>query len=76
VFMHEDSHSLSLDNSVLHNPLHHSHASPLCSLPSHSTKYYTNMPIGNPMIYGANIHFGYEDNTFISLVGMLIIFNP
>ena len=45
VFVHEESPSLGFDSSVLPNPLNHSHASPLCSLPSPSAEHYIDMPI-------------------------------
>ena len=68
VFMHEESPSLGCNN-VLPNPLDHSHVSPICSLPSPSTKYYIDAPISNPMIFDANVDLGYEDNMFSMLGG-------
>ena len=62
VFMHVQPPSLGFDNNVLLNSLDHSHASPLCSLPSHSPEYYIDVPIDYPMIFNANNDLGYENN--------------
>ena len=51
VFMHEESPSLGFDDSVIPNPLDHSHVSPMCSLPSSFPEYYINTPIENHMIF-------------------------
>jgi len=68
VFMHEEFTSLGCNN-VLPNPLDHSHASPLCSLPSPSSKYYIYMPIDYHMICDANVDLDCEDNVFGVLSG-------
>jgi len=70
VFVCEDFASLGCNN-VFPNPLGHSHVSPICSLPSHSPKYYLNAPIDNFMIYDANVDLGYENNIFSMLGGHL-----
>jgi len=63
MFMHEDFHSLGFD-SILPNPLNHSHASPLCSLPSHSLEYYIDVPISNPMFCNTIVDLCYAVNIF------------
>jgi len=55
-------------NNVLPNPLNYSHVSPNLQ-PSHSTDYYLDVPISNPMIFDANVNLGYEDNMFSMLGG-------
>ena len=45
VFMHEESPSLGFDDSVIPNPLDHSHVSLMCSQPSPSLKYFIDTPI-------------------------------
>jgi len=61
--------TLGFDDSVLLNPLDHSHTSCICSLPSHSPEYYLNEPTDNHMICDANVDLGYDDNIFDVLGG-------
>ena len=63
VFVHMEFPSLDFNNIVSHNPIDHSHVSPICSLPSLSPE--------NPMIFDANIDLGYEDNMFSMLGGSI-----
>jgi len=56
VFVHEESPSLGFNDSVLPNPLDHSHASPLCSLSSPSPEHYIDAPVDNIMICDANMN--------------------
>jgi len=53
------------------NPLDHSRASPICSLPSLSLKYYIDMPIDNLTIYGTNVALGNKNNMFSMLGGIV-----
>jgi len=69
VFMHKEFPSLGFDDSVVLSLLHHSHVSPMCSLPSPSPEYYIDKPIDNPMICDANVDLGYKDNLFNILGG-------
>jgi len=69
VFMHEESLSLGFSDSALPNPLHHSHISPLWSLPSPFTKYYIDAPINNLKICDANMDLGHKNNMFSMLGG-------
>ena len=64
MFMHEESPSLGFDDSVIPNPVDHSHIFPMCSLPSPSPEYYFDAPIENPMIFDANVDLGNEVNMF------------
>jgi len=68
-FMHEKSSSLGFDDTILSNPLDHSHASSFCSLPSHSPEYYIDTRIENLMIFGANVDLGSMNNMFNMLGG-------
>ena len=74
VFMTEESSSLSFDNSVLPNPLYHSHISSTYSLPFPCLEYY--MPIDNPMIFYANNYWAMSITCLVCLVGILIILYP
>jgi len=68
VFMHRESPSLDYDICTS-NPLDHSHASLMCSLPFPSPEYDIDMPIENPMIFDANVDLGYKDKMFNVLGG-------
>ena len=65
--MHEESPSLGFDDSVIPNPLDHSHVSPMYLQPSHSPEYYINVPMDTSMI--CNIDLDCEDNMFNMLGG-------
>jgi len=68
-FVCEDFPTLGFDDSVLPNPLDHSHSSPIRSLPSVSLEHYIDVPTNNPMICYANVDLGYEGNMFHVLGG-------
>jgi len=60
VYVHEKSSSLGCD-TILPNPLDHSHTSPRCSQPSCFLEHYFDASINNPMICDSNVDFGYKD---------------
>jgi len=76
VFVPKDFPILGFDDRVLPNPLDHSHASPIYSLPSLTPKYYINVPISTPMICDATMNLGYEDNLFNIFGRSVIIMCP
>ena len=77
MFMHKESPSLGFDDSVISNPLDHSHVSPMWSLPSPSPKYYLDEPINNFLRFVILILIWAMSKTYlICLVGMLIILCP
>jgi len=63
VSMHEEFPSCS-DDIDLPNHLDHSPISPMCSQCSPTPRYYIDVPIGNPVIFSANVNLSYEDNMF------------
>jgi len=62
--MHEESPSLSFDDSVIPNPRDHSHVSPMCSLPSVSPEYSLDAPTDNIKIFDSNVDLGHEVKMF------------
>ena len=69
IFIHKKSPSLGFDDSVIPNPLDHSHVSPMYLRPSHYPKCDIVEPIDNSMICNANIDLGCDDKMFNILGG-------
>jgi len=67
--MHGEFLSLGFDDSILLNPLDHSQASTLYSLPFPYPEYYIVVLVDNYMICNATMDLGHEANVFDTLGG-------